>query len=73
MQQQKFNKYIITIQFLGAVMFAIVSAAYILGLPGDTVFHGELPFRVAIAIFGSIFFVGSVAMLAVAYFERKRL
>ena len=73
MQPQKFNKYILTIQLFGAVMFALVCAAYILGLPSDTVLHGELAFRVAIGLFGSLFFAGSIAMLAVAYAQRKHL
>ena len=53
-------------------MFGIVCAAYIFGLPTDTVLHGELAFRVAIGIFGSLFFAGSIAMLAVAYAKRKK-
>jgi hypothetical protein len=51
-------------------MFAVVCAAYFLGLPSDTVLHGELAFRVAIGVFGTTFFVGSIVMLAVAYVTR---
>lgn len=54
-------------------MFGIVCTAYILGLPSNTVYHGEPAFRVAITIFGSLFFAGSIAMLALAYSKRKRL
>ena len=73
MQQQKYSKYLLTIQLCGAVMFGIVCAAYILGLPSDTVLHGELAFRIAIGFFGILFFAGSIAMLAVAYAKRRRL
>jgi len=67
---QKFTKPVLVIQLFGAVMFAVVCAAYILGLPSDTVFHEELAFRVAISVFGSALFIGSIAMLAVAYITR---
>ena len=73
MQTQKFTKYLLIIQLFGAIMFSMVCAAYILGLPTDTVLHEELTFRVAIGTFGSLFFAGSIAMLAVAYTQRKRL
>jgi len=46
--------------------------AYILGLPSDEVFHEELVYRVVIGGFGSIFFAGSVVLLAVAYVTRNR-
>ena len=71
MKLQKFSKYLLPIQLCGAVMFGIVCAAYILGLPSDTVLHGELAFRVAIGVFGSLFFIGSIAMLTIAYVKRK--
>jgi hypothetical protein len=69
-QGQKFTKHLLAIQLFGALMFAVVCAAYILGLPSDTVLHGELAFRVAIGVFGSLLFVGSIVMLAAAYAKR---
>jgi hypothetical protein len=69
-QRRKFTKPLLAIQLFGAVMFAVVCAAYFLGLPSDTVLHGELAFRVAIGVFGTTFFVGSIVMLAVAYVTR---
>jgi uncharacterized membrane protein len=70
---QKFRKYLLPIQLFGALMFAVVCIAYILGLPDHSVFHGELAVRVVIGVFGSIFFVGSIVMLVVAGMTRKRL
>jgi hypothetical protein len=70
MQRQKFTKHVLAIQLFGAVMFAVVCAAYILGLPSDTVLHGELAFRVVIGVFGAVLFVGSIVMLAAAYVTR---
>ncbi len=60
------------IQLFGAVMFAAVCAAYIFGLPTDTVLHGELSYRLLIGVFGAVFFVGSVATIAAAFASRKR-
>jgi hypothetical protein len=70
MQRQKFTKQLLAIQLFGALMFAAVSLAYFLGLPTDTVYHGELAFRIAIGSFGSVFFVSSIIMLAVRYIKR---
>jgi len=71
-QSQNYPKYILAIQLFGALMFAVVCLAYILGLPSDEVFHEELVYRVVIGGFGSIFFAGSVVLLAVAYVTRNR-
>ena len=70
MQEQKLSKYLLAVQLFGAVMFSVVCASYILGLPTDTVYHGELSFRIVIGFFGSVFFVGSIVMLAFAYLKR---
>jgi hypothetical protein len=69
-QEKKFAKYLLTVQFFGALMFAVACASYLLGLPTDTVLHGELAFRIVIGILGSVFFVGSIVMLAVAFLKR---
>jgi hypothetical protein len=69
-QGQKFSKYVLAIQLFGALMFGVVCLAYILGLPTDTVLHGELAFRIVLSVFGSVFFVGSIAMLVVTYLRR---
>ena len=70
MEGQKFNKYLLPIQLFGALMFAVVCIAYILGLPDHTVFHGELAFRAVIGVFGSIFFASSITILIVARLTR---
>ena len=72
MKSQNYTKYILAIQLFGALMFAVACLAYILGLPLDEVLHEELAYRVAIGGFGSIFFAGSVVLLAVAYVIRNR-
>ncbi len=72
MEGQKFNKYLLPTQLFGALMFAVVCIAYILGLGTHphTVLHGELAFRIVIGVFGSIFFAGSIVMLIVARVTR---
>jgi hypothetical protein len=70
LKKQEFVKPVILIQLFGATMFAAVSIAYLLGLPTDTVYHGELAFRIAIGTLGSVFFVGSIIML-LAGFAKK--
>ena len=69
-QEKKFGKYLLTVQFFGAFMFAVACASYILGLPTDTVLHEELAYRIVIGGLGSVFFVGSIVMLAVAFLKR---
>jgi hypothetical protein len=67
---KKFSKSVFAIQLFGALMFAVVCIAYILGLPTNTVLHGELSFRIVLSVFGSVFFVSSIAMLVVTYLRR---
>ncbi len=66
MQGEKIWKQLLVVEALGAVMFAVVCAAYIFGLPDDTVLHGELAFRIVIGVFGLAFFAGSATLLAAA-------
>jgi hypothetical protein len=72
MRNNRNTKYLLTVEAFGAVMFAVVCLAYILGLPSNSVLHGELAFRVVIGFFGSVFFVGSIAVLIAAYVAKSR-
>ncbi len=72
MNGEKFWKPLLAIEALGAVMFAVVCAAYIFGLPKDEVLHKELAYRIAIGVFGLSFFAGSAAMLTVAIGQKRK-
>jgi hypothetical protein len=71
MLSEKFTKQILGIQFFGIFMFAVVCTAYSLQFLTGDVMHGELVFRIVIGTFGSVFLVGTIIMLIVAYFSRK--
>lgn len=73
MQNNRNTKYLLAVEALGAIMFAAVCLAYILGLPSNGVLHEELAFRVVIGSFGSAFFVGSIVLLVVAYATKSRV
>ncbi len=72
MQGEKLWKLLLVVEALGAIMFAVVCAAYIFGLPDDTVLHGELAFRIVIGVFGLAFFAGSAAMLVAAISQKRQ-
>jgi hypothetical protein len=72
MRNNRNTKYLLAVEAFGAVMFAVVCLAYILGLPSNSVLHGEVAFRVVIGFFGSVFFVGSIAVLIAAYVAKSR-
>jgi hypothetical protein len=70
MKREALVKPMLIVELFGALMLAAVCAAYILGLPTDTVLHGELAYRITIGIFGSAFLIGSVVILVVANLKK---
>jgi len=73
MQSQNIVKNLLIVEFFGALMFAVVCAAYIFGIPANTVLHGNLEFRIVLGFLGLAFFDGSLLLIAMAYGYRKGL
>jgi hypothetical protein len=72
-QIQSLLKKILIVQLFGALMFAVVCAAYIFGIPTNNVLHNHLEFRIVLGFLGLAFFDGSILALAMAYGYRKGL
>jgi hypothetical protein len=58
-------------QGIGAVFYAVFSAAYILALPSNQVLSGEPVFRLLLSIFGGLFVILILVSLVISALHKQ--
>ena len=65
-------KIVLLTQGLGAVFFAIFWMAYSFALPSTDVLSGEPVFKIPLSIFGGLFLLLTVVLLAISFVVKRR-
>ena len=67
----KTERFLFTVQGIGAVFVGIFLAAYLAGLPSTNVLHSELALRIPLAISGAALLGLALATIVFASFSEK--
>ncbi len=70
MKSKQLDRFLFAIQGIGIIFYGVFSAAYILALPSNHLLSGEPVFHVLLSIFGGLFFLLTIAAIAVSVTAR---
>ena len=71
MSDKKLGWYILVVQAIGTIFYAVFSAAYILAIPSINVLSGEPVFKIPMTIFSILFVALILVSLVMGTFYKK--
>ena len=71
-KRNQLAQFVMLTQGIGAVFFAVFVASYAFALPSNHVLHGELVYKIPISIFGGLFILLTIILLALSFILYRR-